>query len=90
MYRRVRNPYQAGASKPHQNNLEETTMRKPYVVLAAFTIMMLAAGLAGAVTYNYTLAGASPGGLWSALGAGINAAIKAASSTIAPRAMLIR
>lgn len=53
-------------------------MRKPFVVLAAFMTMMLTAGLASAVTYNYTLAGASPGGLWSALGAGINSAIKAA------------
>lgn len=53
-------------------------MRHPFVVLAAFTTMVLTAGLASAVTYNYTLAGASPGGLWSALGEGINGAIKAA------------
>lgn len=33
---------------------------------------------AAAQTYNYTLSGASPGGLWSLLGAGIDSAVKKA------------
>ncbi|MGI9424303.1 MAG: TAXI family TRAP transporter solute-binding subunit [Hyphomicrobiaceae bacterium] len=49
--------------------------------------MMICAALAGAMAvlsapaqaqYNVTLCGASPGGLWSLLGAGIDAALKAA------------
>ena len=46
--------------------------------LAAFAVTMLALGApAMAKTYNVTVAGASPGGLWSLLGAGIDSALKA-------------
>ena len=38
--------------------------------------LALGAGAASAQTYNLTLCGASPGGLWSLLGAGIDAAVK--------------
>src|SRR5690606_15995454 len=38
---------------------------------------VLAASPVSAQTYNLTLCGASPGGLWSLLGAGIDAAVKA-------------
>lgn len=52
-------------------------MRKA-ILGAIFTILAFCgAGPAAAQTYNLTLAGASPGGLWSLLGAGIDAAVKA-------------
>lgn len=41
-------------------------------------LLQLAAGNAAAEVYNYTLAGASPGGLWTSLGVGVDAAVKAA------------
>lgn len=41
-------------------------------------LLNLVAGSASAEVYNYTLAGASPGGLWTALGVGVDAAAKAA------------
>ncbi|WP_346898797.1 TAXI family TRAP transporter solute-binding subunit [uncultured Roseibium sp.] len=45
--------------------------------LAAATMLVLGAtSAATAQTYNLTLCGASPGGLWSLLGAGIDAAVK--------------
>jgi len=47
------------------------------LTLAAAAAIAFAAP-ASAQTYNITLAGASPGGLWSSLGAGIDAAVKAA------------
>lgn len=40
--------------------------------------LALAAASAGAQTYNLTLTGASPGGLWSTIGAGVDAAVAAA------------
>ena len=40
------------------------------------TALALGAGAASAQSYNLTLCGASPGGLWSLLGAGIDAAVK--------------
>ena len=40
--------------------------------------MGLAATAAQAQTYNLTLTGASPGGLWSRIGGGVDAAIAAA------------
>jgi TRAP transporter TAXI family solute receptor len=46
--------------------------------LAALAMLAWAAGGASAQTYNLTLCGASPGGLWSLLGAGIDAAVKKA------------
>ncbi len=46
--------------------------------MAAFAVAMLALSApAAAKTYNVTVAGASPGGLWSLLGAGIDSALKA-------------
>ena len=48
-------------------------------VLAALGVaMLLSAAPANAKTYNLTLCGASPGGLWSLLGAGVDGAVKAA------------
>jgi uncharacterized protein len=48
-------------------------MRKSLAVLC-FTV--LASGTAAAQPYNLSLAGASPGGLWSLLGVGIDKAVK--------------
>lgn len=46
--------------------------------LAVIGLAMLALGApAAAKSYNVTIAGASPGGLWSLLGAGIDSALKA-------------
>ncbi|MAW85947.1 MAG: ABC transporter substrate-binding protein [Phyllobacteriaceae bacterium] len=42
----------------------------------AAAVFLFAAGGAQAATYNVTLCGASPGGLWSLLGAGVDAAVK--------------
>ena len=42
---------------------------------AGVAVIMLAAFPAAAQTYNLTLSGASPGGLWSRIGGGIDAAI---------------
>lgn len=52
-------------------------MRK-YLSAIAFAATAALAVPAAAQTYNYTLSGASPGGLWSLLGAGIDSAIKEA------------
>lgn len=51
-------------------------MRKLLLLLSAL-LLNVAAGTASAEVYNYTLAGASPGGLWTSLGVGIDAAVKA-------------
>ena len=51
-------------------------MKKTMVALAAAAA--LAAFPAAAQKYNLTLSGASPGGLWSALGTGLDAAVAAA------------
>jgi len=45
-------------------------------LIGAAVLAMSAVGPASAQTYNLTLCGASPGGLWSLLGAGIDAAVK--------------
>lgn len=45
-------------------------------VLGAVVLMVGTAGSAAAQSYNLTLCGASPGGLWTLLGAGIDAAVK--------------
>ena len=45
------------------------------ILTAAFGLTMLAAFPAGAQKYNLTLSGASPGGLWSRIGGGVDAAI---------------
>lgn len=42
----------------------------------AAALLLASAASASAQTYNLTLCGASPGGLWSLLGAGIDAAVK--------------
>lgn len=52
-------------------------MRKISILVCGLLLSLVAA-TASAVTYNYTLAGASPGGLWTALGVGTDAAVKAA------------
>lgn len=54
-------------------------MRKISILLCGL-LLSLAVGTASAQMYNYTLAGASPGGLWSGLGIGTDAAVKAAYS----------
>lgn len=54
-----------------------TTILKRAVAGAAVAAAMTA-GAAQAQTYNLTLCGASPGGLWSLLGAGVDAAVKEA------------
>lgn len=51
-------------------------MRKLFLGIAG--ALALAAGSAGAQPYNLTLTGASPGGLWSLIGAGVDAAVAAA------------
>ncbi len=51
-------------------------MRKLYLLLVS--LVVFAAGTAQAETYNFTLAGASPGGLWTSLGVGVDGAVKAA------------
>lgn len=50
------------------------TIRSAFVALS----FALAAGGANAQVYNLTMCGASPGGLWSLLGAGVDAAVKEA------------
>jgi len=45
-------------------------------LLGAAVFALAGLAPAGAQTYNLTLCGASPGGLWSLLGAGIDAAVK--------------
>lgn len=47
-------------------------------MLAAAGALVLTAGSAAAESYNLTLSGASPGGLWSRIGRGVDAAIAAA------------
>ena len=51
-----------------------TIKSKATAALLAFGL--LAAPAVSAQTYNLTLCGASPGGLWSLLGAGVDAAVK--------------
>jgi hypothetical protein len=48
------------------------------IIAAALLALMLAAQPASAQNFNYALAGASPGGLWTLLGTGLDAAIRAA------------
>ncbi|MEJ2122192.1 MAG: TAXI family TRAP transporter solute-binding subunit [Alphaproteobacteria bacterium] len=48
------------------------------VMIAAAGALVLTAGSAAAESYNLTLSGASPGGLWSRIGRGVDAAIAAA------------
>jgi hypothetical protein len=58
-----------------------SVLEKPRALAAAaLSAVVLAGGVAPATaqTYNLTLCGASPGGLWSLLGAGVDAAVKAA------------
>ncbi|MFW5654454.1 MAG: TAXI family TRAP transporter solute-binding subunit [Roseicyclus sp.] len=51
---------------------------KKLIAGSVFGVLAATAGPASAQTYNLTLCGASPGGLWSLLGAGVDAAVKAA------------
>ena len=48
------------------------------LLIATLAISAIAALPAEAQKYNFTLSGASPGGLWSRIGGGIDAAIAAA------------
>jgi uncharacterized protein len=57
---------------------EEITMRKTSFLVCGFLFTLFAAATYAAAVYNYTLAGASPGGLWTALGVGTDGAVKAA------------
>jgi TRAP transporter TAXI family solute receptor len=53
-------------------------MKKFIAACAVGGALIAASGAAQAKTYTLTLCGASPGGLWSLLGAGVDAAVKAA------------
>jgi hypothetical protein len=53
-------------------------MQKIIAGAAVALSLSVAAGAAQAQSYNLTLCGASPGGLWSLLGAGVDAAVKEA------------
>ncbi len=54
-------------------------MRHPLRTLAAGALLVSALSSGSALAqYNLTLCGASPGGLWSLIGAGVDAAVKAA------------
>ena len=60
------------------SRLEATTKRSMKVRKFFTTLTMVAALGSGSVQaepYNFILAGASPGGLWSLLGAGIDLAV---------------
>ena len=47
-------------------------------LLAAFVVPgLMMSTVSAAESYNLTVAGASPGGLWSLLGAGLDSALKA-------------
>ena len=50
---------------------------KKALMTAALVVPSLAMNIAAAQSYNMTVAGASPGGLWSLLGAGLDSAMKA-------------
>ncbi|MBB3142152.1 TAXI family TRAP transporter solute-binding subunit [Halomonas organivorans] len=50
---------------------------KKTLMAAALVVPAMAANVASAQSYNMTVAGASPGGLWSLLGAGLDSAMKA-------------
>ena len=45
-------------------------------ILALFAAGMISFATSANAAYNLTLCGASPGGLWSMLGAGVDAAVK--------------
>jgi len=51
-------------------------MKRIFAVVLAY--LLAAAAPAVAQTYNITLSGASPGGLWSLIGAGVDGAVRAA------------
>lgn len=54
-----------------------TISMKKSLMAAAFLVPSMAMNVAAAQSYNMTVAGASPGGLWSLLGAGLDSAMKA-------------
>ena len=60
------------------------TTKRAFVLAAALAVSAGAMSADARAGYNLTLCGASPGGLWSLLGAGVDAAMKAAdpSSTV--------
>ena len=60
--------------------IREDIMKRRHIpgVAALAAMLACATGVASAETYNLTLCGASPGGLWTLLGAGIDAAVKKA------------
>lgn len=73
----------AGNGGPHARlrttmNLGGTMMTTLMRRIALVTLLLCSAALAQAQTYNLTLTGASPGGLWSRIGGGLDAAIAAA------------
>ena len=53
-------------------------MKKLMSIVALSAALMALSGPGYAKVYTLTLCGASPGGLWSLLGAGVDAAMKAA------------
>ncbi len=53
-------------------------MRKISVLLYGSLLSLIVGAASAAPVYNFTLAGASPGGLWTSLGVGADAAVKAA------------
>lgn len=51
---------------------------KKYLAVTLTTVTLLQISSAQAVSYELTIAGASPGGLWSLLGAGLDASLRSA------------
>src|SRR3546814_919519 len=79
--RRISDQKQAGASREGDHtNRKDREMRKIVLSVCALAGLALvtAAPSAEAQPYQYTMAGASPGGLWSNLGVGMDQVMKAA------------
>src|SRR3989304_2987560 len=57
---------------------EDMGRLKTMAMAAGFAVMLASTTQAQTPTYQLTLAGASPGGLWSAIGIGLDKAMKAA------------
>lgn len=67
---------ESDANAPKEIAVREEIMKTRF--LALMTAVAFAAIPAHAETYNLTLTGASPGGLWSRIGGGVDAAVAAA------------
>src|SRR5690625_4159844 len=58
-----------------------TSKIKSTIALAGLTVALISAPLQAQTAVNYTLAGASPGGLWTLLGTGLDRAAKKGNSS---------